>query len=45
MLTCIKWRSDPRHPEVTRALQDDAIEEFTTYFVLAREAVNLHMGF
>ena len=45
MLACVAIVPDPRHPEVTRPIIDDDLEEWATITRLRQEVLELHLGF
>lgn len=45
MLGCITHVPNPEHPNITRPLWEDDIEEVKTLFKLRQEVLDLHMGF
>lgn len=45
MMACVQMMPDPAHPQVTRPLIEDDIEEIGTRVKLREELVTLHTGF
>ena len=45
LMTCIRFKPDPRNPGVIRALIEDDIEEVATRVKLKIEVVKLHVNF
>lgn len=45
MMDCVTLAFDPAHPEATRGLVGDDIEEIPTIFELRKELLRLHSGF
>lgn len=45
MMACVKLQYDPKHPEATRALIADDVEEVGTLLAIRKELLTLHTGF
>ena len=45
MMECVTIKPDPKHPNITRALVEDDIEEVATRILIRKEILQLHVGF